>query len=85
MKSNWVIVQKYAASLLEVVNTEKQIDQTVKELEEVVEMVESSLDLRTVVAHPLVKIGQKLACLNSILNLVKLSAKHSMIYFIFTL
>ena len=53
MKSNWVIVQKYAASLLEVVNTEKQIDQTVKELEEVVEMVESSLDLRTVVAHPL--------------------------------
>ena len=73
MKSNWVIVQKYAASLLEVVNTEKQIDQTVKELEEVVEMVESSLDLRTVVAHPLVKIEQKLACINSILIKMKIS------------
>ena len=32
MKSNWVIVQKYAASLLELVNAEKQIDQTVQEL-----------------------------------------------------
>ena len=73
MKSNWVIVQKYATSLAEVVTTEKQIDQTVKELEEVVEVVQSSLDLRTVVAHPLVKVGQKLACIDSILMKMKIS------------
>jgi len=73
MKSNWIIVQKYAASLLEVVGTSKQIDQTVQELTEVVQMVSSSSELRTVIAHPLVTVQQKLACLESILKKMKIS------------
>ena len=72
MKSNWIIVQKYAASLLELVNTEKQIDQTVQELGEVVEMVGISSELRTAIAHPLVSMDQKLACMDSILKKMKI-------------
>ena len=66
MKSDWIIVQKYAASLLDVVGSAKQIDQTVQELTEVVQMVNDSKELRMVVAHPLVSVEQKLACLESI-------------------
>lgn len=73
MKSDWIIVQKYAASLLEVVGSAKQIDQTVQELTEVVQMVNDSKELRMVVAHPLVSVEQKLACLESILKKMKIS------------
>ena len=73
MKSNWIIVQKYAASLLEVVGANKQIDQTVQELSEVLEMVDGSADLRMVIAHPLVNVEKKLACMESILKKMKIS------------
>lgn len=73
MKSNWAIVQKYAESLLEVVNAEKKVDEMIMNLKEVTEMYGSSQDLQYLLVHPLIDTNKKLTCLEAILKKMKIS------------
>lgn len=73
MKSNWVIVQKYAESLLEVVNKESEVDEMVKHLQEVVEMVKGSEDLQRFLIHPLIDTEKKINCLDAVLGKMKVT------------
>jgi len=73
MKSNWVIVQKYADSLLEVVNAEKEVDEMLIDMKEVSEAYNGSDDLRYVLTHPLINVNKKLACLEGVLKKMKIN------------
>jgi len=73
MKSNWAIVQKYADSLLEVVNAEKEVDEMLINLKEVNEMYSASEDLQYLLTHPLIDVEKKLACLEAVLKKMKIN------------